>query len=150
MVPEAPRNRGCLAGTIQQVRERRLNRQAHGGLEKRIKEFVGRGIQLLSDTKLNGVATPVPSIPGPRLLTAVSFSRTLTELLPKPTETALVNHVVKWHLFREQSRCLNAQVKPLDVYLAVGALACNDQKAEPVDMALEISIGLLAGLRDSI
>jgi hypothetical protein len=41
-------------------------------------------------------------------------------------------------------------VKPLDVDLAVGALACNDQKAEPVDMALEISIGLLAGLRDSI
>jgi hypothetical protein len=40
MVPEAPRNRGSLAGTMQQVRERRLNRQAHGGLEKRIKEFV--------------------------------------------------------------------------------------------------------------
>src|SRR6266446_8521790 len=77
--------------------------------------------------------------PGPRLLTVVSFSRTLTELLPKPTETALVNHVVKWHLFREQGRHLNTQVKPLDVDLAVGALACNDQKAEPVDVALEIA-----------
>jgi len=34
---------------------------------------------------------------------------------------------------------LNAQVKPLDVDLAVGALACNDQKAEPADVALEIA-----------
>ena len=71
------------------------------------------------------------------------------ELLPKPTETALVNHVVKWHLFREQGRRLNTQVKPLDVDLAVGAIARNDQKAEPVDMALKISIGLFAGLRNS-
>ena len=79
---------------------------------------------------LNGVATPVPSISGalPHLA-AVSFSRTLTELLPKPTETALVNHVVKWHLFLEQGRRLNTQVKPLDVDLAVGAIACNDQKS---------------------
>jgi len=44
----------------------------------------------------------------------------------------------------------NTQVKPLDVDLAIGAIACNDQKAEPVDVALKISIGLLAGLRDSI
>ena len=65
--------------------------------------------------------------PGPRHTSlAVSFSRTLMELLPKPTETALVNHVVKWHLFREQGRRLNTQVKPLDVDLAVGAIACND------------------------
>ena len=49
----------------------------------------------------------------------------LTELLPKPTETALVNHLVKWHLFREQGLCLNTQMKPLDVDLAVGAIACN-------------------------
>ena len=68
-------------------------------------------------------------------------------MLPKPTETALVNHVVKWHLFREQGRHLNT---PLDVDLAVGALACDDQKAEPVDVPLEISIGLFAGFRDSI
>jgi hypothetical protein len=40
-------------------------------------------------------------------------------------------------------------VKPLDVDLAVGAIARNDQKAEPVDMALKISIGLFAGLRNS-
>jgi len=68
-------------------------------------------------------------------------------MLAKPTETALVNHVVKWRLFREQGRHLNTQVKPLDVDLAVGALACNDQKAEPVDVPLEISIGLMRGNR---
>ena len=52
-------------------------------------------------------------------------------------------------LLREQGRRLNTQVKPLDVDLAVGAIARNDQKAEPVDMALKISIGLFAGLRNS-
>ena len=82
--------------------------------------------------------------------TSRQFSRTVTKLLSKATETALVNHVVKWHLFREQGRRLNTQVKPLDVDLPVRAMACNDQKAEPVDMALEISIGLFAGLRNSI
>ena len=79
----------------------------------------------------------------------VLSSRTLTKLLSKAPETALVDHVVKWHLLREQDRRLNAQVKPLDVDLAVGAIACNDQKAQPVDIALEISIGLFAGLRNS-
>ena len=79
----------------------------------------------------------------------VLSSRTLTKLLSKAPETALVNHVVKWHLLREHGRHLNTQVKPLDVNLALGAIACNDQKAEPVDMALEISIGLFAGLRNS-
>jgi hypothetical protein len=39
---------------------------------------------------------------------------------------------------------------PIDVDLLVRAIACNDQKAEPVDMVLEISIGLCAGLRNSI
>jgi hypothetical protein len=73
----------------------------------------------------------------------------LTKLLSKAPETALVDHVVKWHLLREQDRRLNTQVKPLDVDLAVGAIACNDQKAQPVDMALEISIGLFAGFRNS-
>jgi hypothetical protein len=53
-----------------------------------------------------------------------------------------------WHLFREQRRRLNTQVKPLDVDLAVGRIASNDQKAEPVDMALEVSMGLLARLHD--
>ena len=77
--------------------------------------------------------------------TEVLSSRPLTKLLSKPAETALV----KWHLLRKQGRRLNTQVKPLDVDLAVGAIACNDQKAEPVDMALEISIGLFAGLRNS-
>ena len=79
----------------------------------------------------------------------VLSSRTLTKLLSKAPETALVNHVVKWHLLRKQGRRLNTQVKPLDVDLAVGAIACNDQKAEPVDMALEISIALFAGFRCS-
>ena len=79
----------------------------------------------------------------------VLSSRTLTKLLSKAPETALVNHVVKWHLLREQGRRLNTEVKPLDVDLAVGAIACNDQKAEPVDMALEISIALFAGFRCS-
>ena len=88
---------------------------------------------------IRGLATP----------TEVLSSRTLTKLLSKPAETALVDHVVKWHLLREQDRRLNTQVKPLDVDLAVGAIACNDQKAQPVDMALEISIGLFAGLRNS-
>ena len=87
-----------------------------------------------------GLATP----------TEVLSSRTLTKLLSKPAETALVNHFVKWHLLRKQGRRLNTQVKPLDVDLAVGAIARNDQKAEPVDMALKISIGLFAGLRNSI
>jgi hypothetical protein len=80
---------------------------------------------------------------------AVLFSRTLTKLLPKATEATLVNHVIKWHLLREQGCRLEAQVKPLDVDLAVGAIACNDQKAEPVDMALKISICLLALFRNS-
>jgi hypothetical protein len=80
----------------------------------------------------------------------VAIAKDATELLAQPTETALVNHVVKWHLFREQTHRLDPQVKPLDVDLAVGAIACNDQKTEPVDMALEIPIGLFAGLRDSI
>jgi hypothetical protein len=78
------------------------------------------------------------------------FSRRLTELLPKPTKTALVNHVVKWHLLRKQGRRLNTQMKPLDVDLAVGAIASNDQKAEPIDTALEILIDLFVGIRDSI
>ena len=86
-----------------------------------------------------GLATPIE----------VLSSRTLTKLLSKAPETALVDHVVKWHLLREQDRRLNTQVKPLDVDLAVGAIACNDQKAQPVDMALEISIGLFAGFRNS-
>ena len=86
-----------------------------------------------------GLATPIE----------VLSSRTLTKLLSKAPETALVDHVVKWHLLREQDRRLNSQVKPLDVDLAVGAIACNDQKAQPVDIALEISIGLFAGLRNS-
>ena len=80
--------------------------------------------------------------------TEVLSSRPLTKLLSKPAETALVNHFVKWHPLRKQGR-LNTQVKPLDVDLAVGAIARNDQKAEPVDMALKISIGLFAGLRNS-
>jgi len=71
-------------------------------------------------------------------------------LLPKPTETALVNHIVKWHLFREQGRRLNTQVKAFDVDLAVGAIASNDQKAEPVGVVPEISIGLFVGFHDSI
>ena len=82
-------------------------------------------------------------------LIEVLSSRTLTKLLSKAPETALVDHVVKWHLRRKQGRRLNTQVKPLDVDLAVGAIARNDQKAEPVDMALKISIGLFAGLRNS-
>jgi hypothetical protein len=41
-------------------------------------------------------------------------------------------------------------MKPLDVDLAVGAIACNDQKAEAVDMPLEISICLLAVFRNSV
>jgi len=82
--------------------------------------------------------------------TEVLSSRTLTKLLSKAPEAALVNHVVKWHLLWEQGRRLNTQVKPLDVDLPVGAIACNDQKAEPVDVALEISIGLFAGFRNSI
>ena len=86
-----------------------------------------------------GLATP----------TEVLSSRPLTKLLSKAAETALVNHVVKWHLLREQGRRLNTQVKPLDVDLAVGAIACDDQKAQSVDMALEISIGLFAGFRNS-
>jgi hypothetical protein len=81
--------------------------------------------------------------------TNVLSSRPLTKLLPKASETALINHVVKWHPLWEQGRRLNTQVKPLDIDLAVGAIACNDQKAEPVDMALEIPIGLLAGLHDA-
>jgi hypothetical protein len=81
-----------------------------------------------------GLATPIE----------VLSSRTLTKLLSKAPETALLDHVVKWHLLREQDRRLNTQVKPLDVDLAVGPIACNDQKAEPVDMALEISIGSFA------
>jgi hypothetical protein len=84
-----------------------------------------------------------------RHTTEVLSSRTLTKLLSKAPETALVDHVVKWHLLREQACRLNTQVKPLNVDLAVGAIACNDQKAEPVDMTLEISIGLFAGLRNS-
>jgi hypothetical protein len=83
-----------------------------------------------------GLATP----------TEVLSSRPLTKLLSKPAETALVNHFVKWHLLRKQGRRLNTQVKPLDVDFAVRAIARNDQKAEPVDMALKISIGLFAGL----
>src|SRR5260370_41721300 len=99
----------------------------------------------------SGVATPVSSISGASPHpTEVLSSRPLTKLLPKAPETALINHVVKWHPLWEQGRRLNTQVKPLDVDLALGAIACNDQKAEPVDMALEISIGLFAGLRDSI
>src|ERR1700730_6783856 len=87
-----------------------------------------------------GLATP----------TEVLSSRPLTKLLSKTAETALVNHFVKWHLLRKQGRRrLNTQVKPLAVDLAVGAIARNDQKAEPVDMALKISIGLFAGLRNS-
>jgi len=81
--------------------------------------------------------------------TEVLSSRPLTKLLSKPAETALVNHFVKWHLLRKQGRRLNTQVKPLDVDFAVRAIARNDQKAEPVDMALEIPIGLLAGLHDA-
>jgi hypothetical protein len=50
---------------------------------------------------------------------------------------------------RKKGRRLNAQVKPLDVDLAVGAIARNDQKTEPVDMALKISIGLFAWRRNS-
>ena len=73
----------------------------------------------------------------------------LTKLLSKAAETALVDHVIKWHLLREQIRRLNTQVKPLDVDLAVGAIARNDQKAEPVDTALENSTGLFAGIRNS-
>jgi hypothetical protein len=69
----------------------------------------------------------------------------LTKLLPKPTEATLVNHVVQFHLLRKQGRRLNTQVKPLYVYFAVGAIARDDQDAEPVDMALEISISLLVG-----
>jgi|ERR1700724_3682067 hypothetical protein len=87
-----------------------------------------------------GLATP----------TEVLSSRPLTKLPSKPAETALVNHFVKWHLLRKQGRRLNTQVNPLDVdHLAVGAIVRNDQKAEPVDMALKISIGLFAGLRNS-
>jgi len=81
--------------------------------------------------------------------TEVLSSRPLTKLLSKPAVTALVNHFVKWHLLRKQGRRLNTQVKPLDVDLAVGAITCYDQKAESVDMALKISIGLFAGFRNS-
>jgi hypothetical protein len=57
---------------------------------------------------------------------ALSIPRTLTKLLPMPTKTTIKNQAVKWRLFREQSRRLNTQVKPLDVDLVVGAIACND------------------------
>jgi len=98
---------------------------------------------------LNGVANLFRQFPGLATPIEVLSSRTLTKLLSKAPETALVNHVVKWHLLREQIRRLKTQVKSLDVDLAVGAIACNDQKAQPVDMALEISIGLFAGPRNS-
>jgi hypothetical protein len=98
-----------------------------------------QGTRLDNWTHFRGLATPTEVLP----------SRTLTKLLSKAPETALVNHVVKWHLLREQSRRLNTKVKPLDVDLAVGAIAGNDQKAEPVDMALERPIAEFNQLFDA-
>ena len=107
-------------------------------LEKRIKEFVvGRsGTQLLSDVKWS--RKPVPSIFGASPHPAeVLSSRTLTKLLSKAPETALVNHVVKWGLLREQGRHLNTQVKPLDVTSQMLASTHPDQPARKWDLRRE-------------
>ena len=72
-----------------------------------------------------------------------------TKLLPQPAEAAFVNAVVEPHLVWEEARSLNAQVKPLDVNLALRAIAGHDEHAEPVDAALELPIGCLAGFHQS-
>jgi hypothetical protein len=68
------------------------------------------------------------------------------ELFTQPAETAFVNQVVKWHFPRKQSHRLDSQVEPLDINLAFGAIASNNQRTEPIDTMLEISIRFLVGL----
>jgi hypothetical protein len=41
-------------------------------------------------------------------------------------------------------------VEPLDLDFANRAIACNDQKTEPVDVSLEIPIRFLAYSHDSL
>jgi hypothetical protein len=69
-----------------------------------------------------------------------------TELFTQPAETAFINQVVKGHFPRKQSHRLDSQVEPLNINLAFGAIASNNQKTEPIDTALKISIRFLAGL----
>jgi hypothetical protein len=50
------------------------------------------------------------------------------------------------HFPRKQSHRLDSQVEPLDINLAFGAIASNNQRTEPIDTMLEISIRFLVGL----
>jgi hypothetical protein len=72
------------------------------------------------------------------------------ELFTQPAETAFVNQVVEWHFSRKQSRSLHSQVEPLDINLAFGAIASNNQRTEPIDATLEVSTCFLVGLHGSI
>jgi hypothetical protein len=52
------------------------------------------------------------------------------ELFTQPVETAFVNQVVERHFSRKQSHGLDSQVEPLDINLALRAIACDDKKTE--------------------
>lgn len=69
-----------------------------------------------------------------------------TELLGQTLETAFIDHVIKWQLFWKEGRRLNTQVEPLDPDLVVGAISRNNQDAKPVNAALKVPIGFVAGL----
>jgi hypothetical protein len=72
------------------------------------------------------------------------------ELFTQPVETAFVNQVVERHFSRKQSHGLDSQVEPLDINLALRAIACDDKKTEPIDATLESSIRFLGDLHGSI
>jgi len=69
-----------------------------------------------------------------------------TELLTETVETAFIDHVIKCQLFWKERRRLHTQVQPLDLDLAIGAITRNNQDAKPVNAALKVPIGFVAGV----
>jgi hypothetical protein len=66
------------------------------------------------------------------------------ELSTQPSKATFVNHVVQGHLVGEKVHRLDPEVQPFDIDLLLLAMAGNDERTEPVNVALENPIGVLA------
>jgi hypothetical protein len=70
------------------------------------------------------------------------------KLAPKPAESAFINDFVKPGLLRKQPVRLALQLDPCSLDLAFRTLE-EDKGADPVDLSLEGTIGLLGGVHSS-
>jgi len=76
------------------------------------------------------------------------ISRRRPELSTQSSKATFVYQVVQGHLVGEKVHRLDPEVQAFDIDLLLLAIAGNDEKTEPVNVALEIPIGVLADFHE--